>query len=275
MGFHISDDDKRSYHREGYLVLRQVYPRSAMEEIKLEYERLWLQKIMSGGIRQDPSLPMESLFPTMHEMNRTSGLLRRFMLNACNVGIAKELLGENVLIIGTTCFFKAPMTKSLPLHQDNIDNGCVPASNCAIWTSLDAADSENGGLCIMPRTHLLGLLSINAPNHELGLLSRPIPQIANKEVGGGFVHICTEPGDVIVFDGNTVHGSTGNITRHRFRRSFATHFCGESVHKVFANFNHLISEDGEVVSRKVNREHSKIRSYLLPEAKMKSGTKIY
>ncbi|PZD96812.1 phytanoyl-CoA dioxygenase family protein [Paenibacillus sambharensis] len=276
---YLSEELLSEYRQEGYAVVRGVYDKEEMEALKHDYHRLWLQRVASGRIRQDPNLPMESLYPTMHEVNREDEAMRRFMLDPRQFAIAEAVLGEEALVIGTTCFFKAPRTKALPFHQDNIDNGCVPARNVALWTSIDAADEENGGLCFIPRSHSLGLLSINAPSHpRYGLLSLPVPgsgHAARVPQPYRIVHVTAQPGDVIIFDGHTIHGSTANSTADRFRRSFAAHFTTASVTKVFANFYSLFNKHGETVPKAVNKQHGKIRPLLLPEAKMAEGEKIY
>ncbi|SDN48868.1 Phytanoyl-CoA dioxygenase (PhyH) [Fictibacillus solisalsi] len=270
----LTAEDRKLFEEEGYFIIRNVYNPSEVQRIIDLYQDLWIDKVKKGHIQQDSKYPMESLFPTLHEVQRENEVLKDFMLEDRNFAIAEEILGSEPLLIGTTCFFKAPHTKALPFHQDNIDNGCIPDRNVALWVSLDGSDPSNGSLCFIPRSHKNGLYSINLPaTHPYGVLSTNV----NGETGDEtkIVHIKTNPGDVVIFDGNTIHGSNSNSTSTRFRRSFAMHFTTKTVEKVFANFTHLYNKRGDVVQRPVNKKHGKIRSLLLPPKKMEEGDKIY
>ncbi|WP_214482985.1 phytanoyl-CoA dioxygenase family protein [Bacillus sp. SM2101] len=277
MSTFLSKEELSFFNQQGYFVIKGVYNPEEVEEIKQVYRKLWLKKLKDKEIIQDKSLPIESLFPTMHEMQNQDETVRKFMLDHRNFEIAKELLGHEPLVIGTTCFFKGPKTKALPYHQDNIDNGCIPDKNVALWISLDESDQENGSLCFLPKSHQYGLLSINLKaEHPYGILSTQVNN-ANTNLSEEMNEVCikTQPGDVVVFDGNTIHGSSSNDTINRFRRSFAIHFTTKDVKKVFANFNNLYDREGNIIPKKVNKDHGLIRNLLLPEEKMKQGEKIY
>ncbi|MCK6259489.1 phytanoyl-CoA dioxygenase family protein [Fictibacillus sp. KIGAM418] len=270
----LTNEDRKFFEEEGYFIIRNVYDQLEVQKINDLYQKLWIDKVKNGLIRQDPKFPMESLFPTLHEIQRENEELKTFMLEERNFAIAEEILGSEPLLIGTTCFFKAPQTKALPFHQDNVDNGCIPDRNVALWVSLDGSDPSNGSLCFIPRSHKNGLFSINLPaTHPYGVLSTNVTGETGIETE--VVHIETDPGDVVIFDGNTIHGSNSNSTDTRFRRSFAMHFTTKTVEKVFANFTHLYNKSGEVEQRPVNKKHGKIRSLLLPPRIMEEGDKIY
>jgi phytanoyl-CoA hydroxylase len=270
----LTKEDREFFDEEGYFIIKKVYDQVEIQEIKDLYQRLWLEKVKKGQILQDPNFPMESLFPTLHEIQRENDVLKKFMLEERNFSIAEEILGCEPILIGTTCFFKAPQTKALPFHQDNVDNGCIPDRNVALWVSLDESDTSNGSLCFIPRSHKNGLLSINLPaDHPYGALSTDVNN--DSDLDCKISHISTEPGDIVIFDGNTIHGSNSNSTHNRFRRSFAMHFTTSNVQKVFANFTNLYNKYGEVIQKPVNKKHGKIRSLLLPPQKMEEGDKIY
>lgn len=77
-----------------------------MTKIKQVFKKLWLEKFLNDEIIVDAKLPMESLFPTMHEVQNQNDMMKKFMIDNRNFEIAKELLGEEPLVIGTTCFLK-------------------------------------------------------------------------------------------------------------------------------------------------------------------------
>ncbi|MCM3399736.1 phytanoyl-CoA dioxygenase family protein [Oceanobacillus profundus] len=273
----LSKEDLDFFKNEGYFIIRNVYKSEEMTKIKQVFKKLWLEKFLNDEIIVDAKLPMESLFPTMHEVQNQNDMMKKFMIDNRNFEIAKELLGEEPLVIGTTCFFKGPQTKALPFHQDNIDNGCIPSNNVALWISLEETNKDNGSLCFIPKSHKFGLFSINLSSaHPYGVLTTAINEDnPNLPEDMQIVHIETQPGDVVVFDGNTIHGSNGNNTLNKFRRSFAIHFTTSDVEKVFSNFNNLYDRKGNIVKKKVNKDHGLIRDLLLPAGEVNKGEKIY
>jgi len=55
-----------------------------------------------------------------------------------------------------------------------------------------------------------------------------------------------EPGDVMVFNGSTIHGSGPNVSRDRFRRSLICHYVPASTAQMSQWYKDPISFDGRV-----------------------------
>ena len=62
------------------------------------------------------------------------------------------------------------------------------------------------------------------------------------------VPVDLEPGDVLFFGGNVIHGSESNRTSDRFRRSFICHYIGESSQEVSRFYKPLYWFDGTEVT---------------------------
>ncbi len=86
------------------------------------------------------------------------------------------------------------------------------AMNIALF--LDEVTHINGPLMLVPRSQASGVL---AAGHDLSTTSYPLWTLDNDTVtrlveAGGIVTPIGKPGGVMMFHGNLVHGSAGNIT---------------------------------------------------------------
>ena len=99
------------------------------------------------------------------------------------------------------------LVRANPWHQDNgvVDPIADETHMLTVWMSLSAATPENGCLRVIPgshrgalRTHCLNPVAIPDELLELDRVT-PVP---------------TQPGDVIVFNKYTCHGSGPNVSDH-------------------------------------------------------------
>jgi ectoine hydroxylase-related dioxygenase (phytanoyl-CoA dioxygenase family) len=99
-------------------------------------------------------------------------------------------------------------------HQDHAywrRYGCRFPEAHAVFISIDAATLENGCLRIVPRSHHLGTLPHGIWTGK-GSDNGVLPEVLRELLDGGyeFMPIETEPGDAVLFHGNTIHGSDDN-----------------------------------------------------------------
>jgi len=103
-------------------------------------------------------------------------------------------------------------------HQDfgtwHRDDGMPEPKAMNISVFLDEVTHINGPLMIVPRSHKHGVL---AAGHDLSTTSYPLWTLDNDTVtklveAGGIITPIGKPGAVLMFHGNIVHGSAGNIT---------------------------------------------------------------
>lgn len=253
---------REQYEDQGYFVIQNVYSPQEIELMKKGMEHLWLNHVSESKITPNDSEPLASIFPPLHEVHLgDENLIHKYILHSKNFSIADQLFREESLVAGSTCFYKAPGAKSLVFHQDNSGFGPSPGTVCALWISIDPATSDNGCLLIIPKSHNLGMYSLNNQNKLLldQILVEPESQsVQNLTKLGSFdvKEIHTNPGDVIVFHGDTIHGSASNTTQHHFRRSIAVHMVPASVKKMFANYDSLVDSQKNVIKRKLNKRHS-------------------
>ncbi|MFC9775806.1 phytanoyl-CoA dioxygenase family protein [Paenibacillus chitinolyticus] len=250
----LPDDKLAAFAGEGYLVLNDVYTREEVSELIRQFDLHWVQLTASGQIIQNGNRPLESLYPRLRDYHRKNEKIKRLSLKPQLFAYLEQLIGEEALIISTSYYFKSPSTRGLPLHQDNYAFGVSPGTTYAAWISLDSSDEGNGGMTFVPGTHSLDLQVPEGDASDVRRYFSDEGQWLKDYETAEMVKVATNPGDVIFFNGNIVHGSSDNLSRHRFRRSLLIHFTGVSVEKLALNFNNLMDKTGARVRRRLNTD---------------------
>lgn len=131
-------------------------------------------------------------------------------------------------------FVKEPGTaRSTPWHQD-LPYYCVDGrQTVSIYVSLDAVP-EDIGVHFVAGSHRWDILYfprhfINGAyfDHDDPQL-RPVPDIEGREDDYKLLSWALEPGDAVLFDFRTLHGTTNGLVTTR-RRAFSTRWMGDDV----------------------------------------------
>jgi phytanoyl-CoA hydroxylase len=244
---------KQTFDEKGYVVVKKVYDTKEVNEIIRAYEEEWIKLLQRSEILTRKTRPLESLFPRMRDYHRKNSTIMEHTLKTELFDLMKTIIGEEALVISTSYYFKSPTTRGLPLHQDNYAFGVSPGTTYAAWISLDYTNKDNGGLQFIPGTQTQSLTFPETdPSDVKKYFSDNGQEVLVDEDRIEYVE--TEPGDVVIFNGNVVHGSGENMTRHHFRRCLLTHYTGVSVKRLALNFNKLINRSGEKVRRRLNTD---------------------
>jgi phytanoyl-CoA hydroxylase len=165
------------------------------------------------------------LYPRILYPHRVIDKARKYMLHSKIMSILAELFEEEVLAAQSMFYFKPPGSRGQALHQDNYYLQIEPGTCIAAWTAIDKSDQENGGLVVVPKTQHL---DIQCPHEADPSLSFYRDEVDLPE-GSMIVPADMDPGDVLFFNGSTIHGSSPNTSKDRFRRSFICHYVGASI----------------------------------------------
>jgi ectoine hydroxylase len=121
-------------------------------------------------------------------------------------------------------------------HQDygtwQRDDGMPEPRAMNIAVYLDEVMAINGPLMLVPRSHKHGVFDAG---HDLATTSYPLWTLDQATVTrlvdeGGIVSPIGKPGGVLMFHGNLVHGSAGNITGGRCAAGLCAALqCGSGV----------------------------------------------
>jgi len=140
-------------------------------------------------------------------------------------------------------YFKPAGGRGQALHQDNFFLKVEPGTCIAAWVALDRADEENGGLEVVPGTHDMDLFCPEEADAGESFTRDYVPIPEGLEA----VPVVMEPGDVLFFNGQLVHGSQPNRTEDRFRRSFICHYIGRSSDRISKWYRPILTMSGEEV----------------------------
>jgi len=133
-----------------------------------------------------------------------------------------------------TTFVKAPNTNQrTAFHQDYAYFQIKGRKCCVVWIPLDTSTKKSGTMQYVRGSHLWN--ETFAPNVFIAQTpffdaeDPKLPDIEGNLECFDIVTIEAEPGDVIIHDVMTVHGSSGNLTHHDQRRAISFRYCGDDI----------------------------------------------
>jgi hypothetical protein len=166
---------------------------------------------------------------------RSSPEIRGVALDSRLPEICAALLATNyVNFWEDTTFVKSPgATQRTAFHQDYSYFQISGRKCCIVWIALDAADETNGAMQYVRGSHAWNRRF--APNLLVAQTTLPespderLPDIEAAPDHYDIATVCAEPGDVIIHDVFTVHGSGGNRSRDKTRRAISLRYCGDDI----------------------------------------------
>src|SRR5690606_32682210 len=111
-------------------------------------------------------------------------------------------------------------------------------------------DEENGCLQVVPGTHTLPTLCTVEANPEESFAADTV----ELPDGMSAVPVIMQPGDVLFFNGQLVHGSYPNNSAMRFRRSLIGHYIVADAVKVAKWYKPIFRMDGSRLELEVSEQ---------------------
>ena len=161
--------------------------------------------------------------------------LRRIAFESPLLRIAAQLFGCNkVNLFGEQAFLKKPGSMHrTAFHQDMSYFHCVGEQCLNMWMPIDVVDRDNGAMGYVRGSHRWGkTFKTNLFVSQAVFEDSPgekIPDIEGNEEAYDIVYYDAAPGDIIIQNYRTLHGSTGNTSASRTRRALAFRFLGEDM----------------------------------------------
>ena len=236
----LSQSEVERYTRDGFIVVRDLLSDSEVERF-VEYEatqsRDWRGHL--DNHKRDEYWRAVATHPSI-------------------VGIARQILLEQPMIVQTMYLEKFPAeeARGTALHQDTHYLPTEPNTLMACWLALSDTDEENGGLCVLPGSHVKGLFSshkaTSSKDHQVWESEHLMRDRSGKEWKQVFysfeidgvhrsdmVFLNVPKGSGVFFSGMTIHGSFANQSADRIRRAFATHFVAQGTWVLRADVQNL------------------------------------
>lgn len=246
----LTEEQKQHFDREGYLIVKGLFRENEIREIEETFEEIGKAPVpgyFEPDLSGDSADPLKR-FPRVMHPHRFNETAKKYMLHAPVLAVLEDLYGEPALAAQSMYYYKPPGARGQALHQDNFYLKVEPGNCIAAWTSIDAADEENGSLMVVPKTQDYDIVCPEDADAKESFTMHYVKPPKDRKV----MPVVMDPGDVLFFNGNLIHGSYRNKTKDRFRRSFICHYANESATQIGHHYRPLYRADGTAVDLEEN-----------------------
>lgn len=222
----LTDDQLGAYRRDGYLVVEGILtPAEAADFLTVD------------------DAPPHAAGLLGHTVDKRF----RYLAHHPSVtGPAAQILETRPYIVQTMYMPKSSGGAGIALHQDchYLEND--PNTLMACWIALTDTGPDNGGICVVPKSHTGGLRSAhkneNKDEHAAWDLKYEMRDRDGREYVKSMysfeiddldpatvVHLTVPAGSGVFFNGLTIHGSYANRAPDKPRKAFAIHYVAEGT----------------------------------------------
>ena len=244
----LDSDLIRRYREQGYTVVPGLFSRAETDRLRAHYDAMHRSFVAAGTLRvgdriTDPDDPLAA-YPRIMHPHRRDAVSRDWLLDARLRRWLNALTGRDPYAVQTMFYFKPPGARGQALHQDQRTLRVRPGTCIAAWMAVDRCDTENGCLQVVPGTPDLPVLCTETADLELSFTDFTVPlppHLAPEDV-------IMEPGDVLFFNGQVIHGSLPNRSHSRFRRALIGHYIAGEARQVSHHYFPVLDMDGREVA---------------------------
>ena len=224
---------------QGYTLARALFSEDEAARLREHFVVINREQRRLTDNISDPSDPLAQ-YPRVMQPHRWDALSMEWMIDERLKVWLTSLLGREPYAVQTMFYFKPPGARGQALHQDQFYLRVDPGTCVAAWMAVDRCDEENGCLRVVPGTHALPVMctvdadaneSFSRDEVELPPEYEPVPLIM-------------EPGDVLFFNGQVVHGSYPNSSDGRFRCAMIGHYVVGEAEAVARWYHPVLQMDG-------------------------------
>jgi len=203
-------DEIATYQAEGYI----VFPRLVSPEVAAELHREVLEIMNVVGLGQTK---LKQTAQYLH-----GSLLEAYVQHPLLRDLASSLMQSPAhLYLPFTAVKSGGGGGQFHFHQDGNYTRYVQGQGVNLWMALSPMREENGGLRMVPRSHIKGELA--SENAGDGDSHRKVSDYPSRSL-----LLEMEPGDCVAFTRWTVHGSGPNLT-DQHRVAYAVQFHSENA----------------------------------------------
>jgi hypothetical protein len=236
---------KSEYEQQGFVVARGLFSREEVAELTAHYMDLHAEggQYCEGEVNPESPDPLRR-YPRMMNPHRGDERSMQFLLDERVRTWLTGLLGAEPYAVQTMMYFKPAGARGQALHQDQRYLLVQPGTCAAAWLALDRCDEENGCMKVVPGSQALPLLCPTKSDTSKSFTTETVPVPEGMEV----VSVPMEPGDMLFFHGNLIHGSEPNRTTDRFRRIVVGHYIVAEAKTVARWYDPVLRMDGTTVA---------------------------
>ena len=220
-----------AYDRDGVICARGLFDASWVERMAMAVDRIVANPTYYGGqVSMDAKRFSGDLFVWKQDDD-----FRDFIYESPGARIANMVLrSQRVNFFYDQLFVKPPGCHvPTPWHHDVTFWPIQGEQVCSLWMTLDPVTRASSGLEFVRGSHRWpNRFTAITPDYNVYMMASDLeepPDIDKNRADYDLVSWDMEPGDVLIFNGLVVHGSTGNHTTDRARRAFSTRWSGDDV----------------------------------------------
>lgn len=246
----LTIEQKQQFETEGYLVVRGLFSQNELKEIEQTFEEMSHETIpgyFEPDLSPDVADPLKR-YPRVMHPHRFNETAKKYMLHKPVMDVLADLFEEEALAAQSMYYYKPPASRGQALHQDNFYLKVEPGNCIAAWTAIDPADEENGGLLVVPKTNHYEIVCPEWADANESFTTHYVKPPKDLKA----VPAVMDKGDVLFFNGNLIHGSYRNKSKHRFRRAFICHYANESLARINKHYRPMFRADGSPVDIEIN-----------------------
>ena len=244
----LTDEQRAQFTRDGYVVAPALLHPEEAAHIRETFMAEnahgpvpGLSEIHGDYDRADPlSFYPRMMQPHTHPELSVGALSLQYLLDARFHPILSELMRDEPVAVQSMFYFKPPGARGQELHQDNYYLRVSPGVCMAAWIAIDDVDAENGGMKVVPGSQHESIACPEKADPAVSFTTDYVPVPAGMKA----VHCAMKAGDVLLFDGRLIHGSTPNTSADRFRRSLIFHYVPESSEEMSSGYDTRLKFNG-------------------------------
>jgi len=215
----LSSNQLKQYEDEGFVSPINIFSKDKAKEIRNEIELI--ENKIPGELEKSGRYNAHLISPLLDEVTHNSKIL----------DAVQSLIGENILVCGTTLFIKNPNEKGfVSFHQDAKYIGLEPHNWVTAWVAITDSNEKNGCMRMWSGSHKDNLKEHDEKFNEGNLLTRgqTVKNVPKLET----TPLILEAGQMSLHHPTVVHGSELNKSNDRRIGFVIQSYIGTNVKQV-------------------------------------------
>ena len=216
---YLSSNQLKQYKDEGFVSPINIFSKEKAKEIRNEIELI------------ENKIPRELEKSGRYNAHLISPLLDEVTHNSKILDAVQSLIGENILVCGTTLFIKNPNEQGfVSYHQDAKYIGLEPHNWVTAWVAITDSNEKNGCMRMWSGSHKDNLKEHDQKFNEGNLLTRgqTVKNVPEEKT----TSLILEAGQMSLHHPTVVHGSELNKSNDRRIGFVIQSYIGTNVKQV-------------------------------------------
>ena len=216
---YLSANQLKQYKDEGFISPINIFSKDRAKEIRKEIELI--ERKLPGELNKSGRYNAHLISPLLDEVTHDTKVLN----------YVQNLIGENILVCGTTLFVKNPNEKGfVSYHQDAKYIGLQPYNWVTAWIAITDSNEHNGCMRMWSGSHKESLKDHEQMFNEGNLLTRG--QTINNVPITQTTPLILKAGQMSLHHPTVVHGSGLNKSNDRRIGFVIQSYIGTNVKQV-------------------------------------------